>query len=195
MSKGLSMILISGTSHTGKSTLASSIGARTGWHVQSTDKLGRHPGRPWPTVPAHVAEYYASLSDEAIYQFLLNHHQNMWPTIERLLSDHRVNQTPLILEGSALRADYVKDLARDETAIVFLHSDHDFLKDRMQRESGFDRLDQQSRRLVEVFIERSLRDSDQNLAAARHHGLPCVDVRDLQAVDALRETLITRIER
>lgn len=194
MTKGLSTILISGTSHTGKSTLASSIGTRTGWQVQSTDKLGRHPGRPWPTVPAHVAEYYASLSNETIYQFLLNHHQNMWPTIERLLSDYRVNETPLVLEGSALRADYVKDLARDETTIVFLHSDHDFLRGRMQRESGFDTLDEQNRRLVEAFIERSLHDNDQNLAAARRHGLSCVDVRDLQAVDRLRETLIERVE-
>lgn len=189
---GISSVLISGTSHTGKSTLASSICEASGWAILSTDRLGRHPGRPWPTVRPHVAEFFASLSDETIYQLLLHHHENMWPLIERLLLDHRWSEKPLVLEGSALRPEYLKDLASKETAMICLYSDHDFLRDRMQRQSGFDRLDERHRGIVRKFIQRSLHDNDRNLAAAREHGLHCIDVRDLQAVDALRAELIER---
>ncbi len=39
-------ILIGGTSHAGKSTLAQSLAAKLGWNYLSTDKLARHPGKP-----------------------------------------------------------------------------------------------------------------------------------------------------
>jgi 2-phosphoglycerate kinase len=41
------VILIGGSSHVGKSTLGQSLAAKLGWSYCSTDKLARHPGRPW----------------------------------------------------------------------------------------------------------------------------------------------------
>ncbi len=41
------VILIGGSSHAGKSTLGQAIAAKLGWSYRSTDKLARHPGRPW----------------------------------------------------------------------------------------------------------------------------------------------------
>lgn len=74
-----SVLLIFGTSHVGKSTLANRLGEALGWQMTSTDSLARHPGRPWPEVKAPVAEYYSSLSDETISWFPRAHHENMRP--------------------------------------------------------------------------------------------------------------------
>ncbi|MGI9450765.1 MAG: hypothetical protein ACR2QH_09045 [Geminicoccaceae bacterium] len=186
MSNRISCLLIAGTSHTGKSTLAMSIGEALGWSILSTDKLARHPGRPWPTVLPPIAEYYARLTSETIYQFLLHHHQNMWPHIRRLIQDHRDNEIPFVLEGSALRPEYIASQAAPETMIVCLHADHAFLRHRMYRQSGYEQLEQDHQAIVDKFIERSLRDNDENLSAARDHGLQCIDARDQEAVDRFR---------
>ena len=63
------VILIGGSSHAGKSPLGLSLAAKFGWSYRSTDKLARHPGRPWVSankkaIPEHVAEHYGTLSVE-----------------------------------------------------------------------------------------------------------------------------------
>lgn len=189
VSDRISSLLISGTSHTGKSTLASSIGETFGWSVLSTDQLARHPGRPWPKVPPHNAEYYSCLSAKTIYQFLLQHHENMWPNIRRLISENRDKGVPFVLEGSALRPEYIVTQASRKTATVCLYSDQDFLRVRMRKQSCYDHLDESHRAIVDKFIDRSLRDNDENLAAARSLGLQCIDVRDTDAVEQFRAAL------
>ena len=47
MDEDTRVILIGGSSHTGKSTAAREIAGRLGWSHLSTDSLARHPGRPW----------------------------------------------------------------------------------------------------------------------------------------------------
>lgn len=67
-------LLIAGTPHYCKSTLARRVGAALQWPVTSTDELARHPGRPWPRPPELVRKYYENLSDETIDHFLRWHH-------------------------------------------------------------------------------------------------------------------------
>ncbi|MGI9449300.1 MAG: hypothetical protein ACR2QH_01370 [Geminicoccaceae bacterium] len=179
----ISSLLIAGTSHTGKSTFASLIGQSLGWSIFSTDQLARHPGRPWPKVAPHIAEYYSRLSAESIYQFLLHHHENMWPGIRRLVSENRDQDIRFVLEGSALRPEYIATLKLDETAVVYFYADHDFLRGRMHSESRYDDLDESHQTAVDKFINRSLRDNDEQLATARSHRLACIDVRDATAVE------------
>ena len=56
------ILLIGGASHVGKSTLAHSLASHLDCNYYSTDKLARHPGRPWQSepkdIPQHVAEHY-----------------------------------------------------------------------------------------------------------------------------------------
>ena len=47
----IKLILIGGTSHTGKSTLARQLAEELGWNYLSTDQLARHPGRPTTMMP------------------------------------------------------------------------------------------------------------------------------------------------
>lgn len=70
----LRVVLIGGTSHTGKSTVAKRIAEKIGATCVSTDSLARHPGRPWPAardVPPHVVRHYLELGDHALITSVL----------------------------------------------------------------------------------------------------------------------------
>ena len=66
-----------------------------------------------------MAEFYSLLSDETIFQFLLQHHQNMWPAIRRLVCGLCAEKIPFVLEGSALRPEYVAGLDGAVTEVVY----------------------------------------------------------------------------
>ena len=78
------VLLIGGTSHTGKSTLGTRLAHERNGVYQSTDTLARHPGRPWKTfpetVPPHVAEHYLTLTPPELIADVVRHYtQNVWP--------------------------------------------------------------------------------------------------------------------
>jgi hypothetical protein len=185
------LLLIFGTSHTGKSTLAARLGAALGWPVTSTDMLARHPGRPWPEVRPQVAEFYASLTDPTILWFLHVHHENMRPLLLRTIADAAAAGTGAILEGSALRPGYVAGVDRRQALAVGLHAPPGFLRARMEAESGHARQDEPRRHLIERFITRSLADNEAIVAEARRLGLRLVDVSDPGALDRLAAELAT----
>ena len=134
----LRVILIGGASHTGKTTLAESLGKMLNWSASSTDSLARHPGRPWPSVRPHVGEHYLKLSQEAIFQFLLVHHANMWPSTRDLISRHVSGSIAdaLVLEGSALRPEYVAELDILAIEAVWLTASDRLIRDRILRYPG-----------------------------------------------------------
>jgi cytidylate kinase len=80
------VVLIGGTSNTGKSTIARTLAERLGYEYASTDLLARHPGHPWRTtereVPAAVAEHYGSLTVDELIGSVLAHYERLWPRIE-----------------------------------------------------------------------------------------------------------------
>lgn len=67
-----------GASRVGKSTLAQFLASHLQWNFCSTDKLARHPGRPWRTenreIPQHVARYYQRQSADVLLQDILYHY-------------------------------------------------------------------------------------------------------------------------
>ena len=90
--RDLRVVLIGGSSHAGKSTLAQSLASHLGWSCRSTDEgLAPHPGRPWQVkpreVPKHVADHYLSLSvDELITDVLRHYKGNVWPLIKDIVT-------------------------------------------------------------------------------------------------------------
>lgn len=188
----LSTILIAGTSHVGKSTLAGLLSARLGWEAISTDSLARHPGRPWQGIPAPVEEYYTQLSADTIHWFLKVHHQNIWPLIHSLIDSKSGTDNPLIFEGAALRPEFIAPLLGDTVAGVFLHAGNDFLLERMRSHARYDDATAGQRRIMDAFIERSLRENTDMLASAQEHRLPIVDVSAPYAFDGLVAELTAR---
>ena len=87
------VLLIGGSSHVGKSTLAESLATLLGWTHVSTDRLARHPGRPWASpprrVPDDVAEHYLKLSVDELIEDVLRHYEvNVWPKVEAIIASH-----------------------------------------------------------------------------------------------------------
>lgn len=191
MPTALQAILISGTSHVGKSTLAEKLAARLGWDALSTDKLGRHPGRPWLGVPAPVAEFYQRLTPETIHWFLKVHHENMWRQIQPMIEAERAAGRRFVLEGAALRPEHVAPLLSEEVFGVLLAAPDDFLLGRMRAAAGYETRGPADRRLIDAFVDRSLRENATLAAEAREVGMRIVDVANEQALTNLFDELVT----
>lgn len=187
----LSGILISGSSHVGKSTLAARLAQALGCHAISTDSLARHPGRPWPEVRPPVAEYYSQLSLETVYWFLRAHHENMWLGLRQRIEAESCARKLFVFEGAALRPEYISTLLCDEISGVCLHANEDFLRERMRREAQYDQ-SKTSQRIINKFIDRSLRDNAEMYEAAQKYGVKTVDVAVDFAMDDLFDELLQR---
>jgi len=181
------LILIGGTSHTGKSTLAEAISRTHNDKLIATDSLGRHPGRPWPAVKPHVAEFYQRLSADSVYQFLLAHHSNLWPGIRALITRHRSEHptTRLIIEGSAIRPEFVADVSPKGKAVWLTASD-DFLAYRIYTASGFQQATSSRKKLIDQFLARSLTDNRHIVSSAGSLGLRLIDIEGAGAVEELQ---------
>jgi 2-phosphoglycerate kinase len=175
MSNDASAVLVLGTSHVGKSSCARELSNVIGWPVISTDKLGRHPGRPWTNVPAPVTEFYLNLSDEAIHWFLRVHHENMHPVIRAAIQDAR-RRGAFILEGAALRPEYLVDWGVGDALVICLHADESILRERISAGSRYSEQPKETKLAIDMFIERSLRENVALVEAAKQHGLKLIDV-------------------
>ncbi|MBV6622364.1 MAG: (d)CMP kinase [Rivularia sp. (in: Bacteria)] len=153
------VILIGGSSHAGKSTLTQSLAAKLGWNYLSTDKLARHPGKPWiqinkKFIPEHVIEHYKNLSVEELFLDVISHYQkNVLPQVENIVR----SEEHLIIEGSALYPELVKNLVCENRvkAIWLTGSDRLFQK-RIYKESNFDNVGDEERYLIQKFLQRTL---------------------------------------
>lgn len=178
-------LLIGGSSHAGKSTLAAHIAAERGWACRSTDKLARHPGRPWApegsTVPPHVAEHYLNLSHEARLDSVLAHYRTMRPLIENVIRDAQ----PVVLEGSAL---WPETVATFGVPAVWLTGPERMFRERIHTESRYAQADEPGRRMIDNFLERTLRYDRAMREAVGRLGLPLIEV-DGRSLDDLARRL------
>ncbi|MBZ6076472.1 hypothetical protein [Microvirga puerhi] len=182
-------LLLLGTSHVGKSTCAHDLGNATEWPVISTDKLGRHPGRPWTGVPDAVTEFYLRLTDATIHWFLRVHHENMRPFIRETIKAAREAGRGFILEGSALRPEYLSDWEIGEALVICLHAESDALRERIEKGSAHSQQSDQTKRAIDKFVERSIRENEALVASANKQGIRLVDVTDLADLERLTHEL------
>ena len=196
----LQVVLIGGTSHAGKSTLAQSLGRTLGWECISTDSLARHPGRPWKAlqkpVPSHVVEHYSSLSAEALLADVLQHYQRMWPGIEDMVRRHASvsSKDGLILEGSALWPVSVASLTVENVRAVWLTASDEFLCQRIYSESQFDEATDQEKKLIQKFIDRTLLYNQRMIEEVRRLGLISINVEEVASLDNLSDRCLVSLQ-
>ncbi|MFC8623203.1 AAA family ATPase [Streptomyces anulatus] len=174
------VVLIGGTSNTGKSTVAGAVAERLGFEHRSTDGLARHPGRPWRTpeheVPPHVAEHYGTLTTDELLASVLDHYERLWPRIEELITERaRAGAPGLVLEGSALRPDRVARLTVPRTAAVWLTADDTVVRDRVRAAGRYEGATDTERHLMDRFLARTVRFQALVLEAVEAQGLDRVD--------------------
>ena len=192
----LRVILIGGSSHSGKSALSESIAENLGWHRISTDTLARHPGRPWrpapEKVPDHVAEHYLSLSVGELIVDVLHHYRvNVWPKVEKIVSSH-VNdpsQAGLIIEGSALWPELVATLNFDNIAALWLTASEAVFRHRIRDESLYHSKSLRERRMIDKFLERTLVYNAQMIEIVNRHGFILVDVQQSNLAELTQRCL------
>ena len=194
-----SVILIGGSSHAGKSSAAAALAARLDRPVLSTDSLARHPGRPWrpggEAPPPHVAEHYGALAPEELIASVLDHYRNMWPMVRALIERHVHEPAlgPLVLEGSALWPPSVAELDLASVGAVWITASGELFSSRIRRESDYARRDAEGRRLIDSFLARTEIYDARMMKAVRRLGLPFVEAKSGEAVQALADRCLRRI--
>jgi len=196
MENAKSIILIGGTSHVGKSTLAESLVRTLGWRQTSTDSLARHPGRPWRAnpddVPAHVKEHYGTLDVDQLMSSVLSHYDAMWePLIEPLLLDQPMDaKAPgLVLEGSALLPIKVAQVPTGRIFAVWLTASPGLISDRIHAESGYSVMAPAGRKLVDNFLRRTLAFNDFVRMEVDRLLLPHLEVDEMSAEELQKRCL------
>jgi predicted kinase len=180
------VLLIGGTSHVGKSTVARALAAGLGWRHLSTDRLARHPGRPWGTVPDHVREHYTSLPVPELTAAQLRHYEQMWPTIRAAVEESLASgEAGLVLEGSGIWPDRAAALDSAAVAGCWLTADAEVLGARIRAESRFDELPAAGQLLVTKFVGRTVGFEERLRAALEEAGRTGIDTGDSPAVDEL----------
>ncbi|WP_420168615.1 AAA family ATPase [Streptomyces violaceoruber] len=194
------VVLIGGTSNTGKSTVAGRLAERLGFEHRSTDGLARHPGRPWRTpeheVPPHVAEHYATSTPDELLASVLAHYERLWPRIEELITDRaRPGAAGLVLEGSALMPERVARLTVPRTAAVWLTADDAVLRDRVRTAGRYARASEKERLLMDRFLARTHRFQTRTVEAAESLGLARLDVGGGRTVEELADAVMATAAR
>lgn len=187
-SKETRVILIGGSSHAGKSTLAQDLAAKLNWNYRSTDKLARHPGRPWiqenkKFIPQHVVEHYKNLSPEALFLDVISHYEkNVLPQIENIVRCEEC----LIIEGSALYPGLVENLVSENgIKAIWLTGSEQLFRNRIYKASNFDNLGDEERYLIEKFLQRTLLYNQRMMELVRNLGFMYINVESISNTDEL----------
>lgn len=195
----LRVVLIGGTSHTGKTTVAKRIAEWIGATYVSTDSLARHPGRPWPAardVPPHVVRHYLELGDHALVTSVLTHYRNMWPLIEALVRKHAAdNAQRLVLEGSGVLPEDVAKSRLPGVAAIWLTADKQLLQARMYKESRYDERDAQGRTLIDKFLTRAVNFDRAMMASVKKLGLSYLEIAEVTSTDTAAEQCLARLTK
>ena len=177
------VILIGGTSHTGKSTVARLIASRLDWTYRPTDKMARHPGRPWPIpdrpVPPHVAEHYLTLSvDELIEDVVRHYTANVWPQVIALVEHHTTDTTAggLVIEGSAVLPELAARVNLPGVASVWFSVDDELLRERLYTSSRHEKRSSRVRAMIEKFLARAQAFNNRTVDICERLGLVQVEV-------------------
>ena len=192
------VLLIGGTSHVGKSTLAQALADQLGGDHVSTDSLARHPGRPWATshgpFPEHVATHYLSLSIDELTTEYLRHYQRLWPRVEEIVATRAADARarPLILEGSGVLPHRVAALKTPDTAAVWLTASTGVLRERMYSASRFAGLAAEEKVIVEKFLGRTERYDRLTLSAVSSLGFTSIDASEAPSTAELVKQCLQR---
>jgi 2-phosphoglycerate kinase len=190
---GPRVILIGGTSHAGKSSLAGEIARRLGYEALSTDKLARHPGRPWrqgdAPIPPHVAEHYSTLQPDELIASVTRHYEAMWPMVRELVERRAADPgTPgLVLEGSALLPQLAGAVRSARVAALWVHADEALIEARMRHASRFEAAAPAERALIEAFLERTRLYQRRMLAVMAELGLPGLEARAGEPIESVAD--------
>jgi 2-phosphoglycerate kinase len=190
------IVLIGGTSHTGKSTLAESLAAQSGFKNISTDSLARHPGRPWKQrpeeIPLPVQQHYSALPVDELVSQVVKHYEKLWPLILSVIESYK---NGLILEGSALLPKLIHQMNFKKIPAVWLTSTDSFLKDRIYKSSDYFNKSIKEKYLIDKFVKRTFAFNKMILKEAKQLNFLFLEVEKIGNVEDLANEYIRLIRK
>ena len=179
------VILMGGSSHSGKSTLAQDLAYRLDADNLSTDSLARHPGRPWRAtpdlIPAHVRTHYASLPVATLVAEVLAHYQRLWPRVQSHIEKHLEAGSArcLVVEGSALWPALVSPLLQNlEITARWLTVRDEVFRTRIYDNSNYYRTQPPEQQLIDQFLARTIGFNKLMMDQVHRLHLPYIDTED-----------------
>ena len=155
------IILIGGTSHSGKTTVGRAMAEQLNAVLLSTDSLARHPGRPWKpageAVPAHVVDYYTHYDLNEQLDAVITHYQHLQQRIESHVHCALAEDTPLVVEGSALLPEHWAERKDPRLHVLWLLTTPTLLRTRIYIESNYAHRNPEQQQLIDAFVQRSIR--------------------------------------
>lgn len=186
------VLLIGGSSHAGKSCLGQLISAHLGYDYCATDKLARHPGRPWRStsdaVPIHVVDHYQSLSaNELVTDVLAHYRDNLWPLVQNTVTTRArdISTSQIVVEGSAILPELVVTLGLSNIAAIWLIASNRFFKQRIYEGSRYTTKSAFDKKLIDKFLERTCTYNEWIVNEVKRLGLVSVDVESMSDMDEL----------
>ncbi|MBX2877297.1 MAG: hypothetical protein KTR30_34570 [Saprospiraceae bacterium] len=171
-------LLIGGTSHLGKSTLASQLVKILDAEQISTDQLARHPGRPWKAtmdlIPKHVIEHYEQLGIDELIEDVSAHYQRQWPRVQALIADKK--SAVLIIEGSAIGPSWVASHLTDNIVGIWLVASPELIKQRIYTNSHYEQKSSRAQVLIDKFCQRSIQFNELIKTEVRRYSLPYLEI-------------------
>ncbi|MEO1790512.1 MAG: hypothetical protein AAFR34_12490 [Pseudomonadota bacterium] len=117
------------------------------------------------------------MSPGAAHWFLQVHHHNMRPVIGHVINSVSVG-AGLVMEGAALRPEYLEGWGIPPKSAVCLYADANTLKTRMRENSEYATHAPDMRMAIDAFIQRSLTENDVLAEASARRGLCLLDTTD-----------------
>ena len=155
------IILIGGTSHSGKTTVGRALAEQLNAVLLSTDSLARHPGRPWKPggqpVPPHVVDYYTQRDPGEQLDSVISHYQQLQQRIENYVHCALAEDTPLVVEGSALLPEHWAERKDPRLHVMWLLTAPTLLRTRIYIESNYAQRSAEQQDLIDAFVQRSVR--------------------------------------
>ena len=147
----------------GKTTVARIIAGRLNYDCISTDDIGAaiasvtdrdsHPAFHYMEHDDY-REYYVTSSRDELIRDINNQHEALWPALRTLFRNHSTWSTDTVVEGWALRPEYVSRLSGD-IAGLFLLSDEALIEERT-RSSDFSQGASDKEEMIRRYLDRSL---------------------------------------
>jgi 2-phosphoglycerate kinase len=182
------VILIGGAPLTGKTTVALRLAAQLGYGCLSTDDIGTalkavttpqtHPDLH-PEAGRDYREYLLQYGVDELVSDVQRQHRALWPAVAAVVREHAMWRGPAIIEGYALRPEWVASLDVRGVATVWLVADASAFRRRVLQDGPFLEYLQGSGRtaeLVDRYVERSVRLNRLIADQAGRLGLPLVTV-------------------
>ncbi len=196
MGRPARVLLIGGTSHVGKSTLAATLAERLGWQLLSTDQLARHPGRPWRSdaqaLPEVVVQHYSTLATAELTAEVVRHYErNVWPIAEAIVRCRVANpyDDGLVLEGSAVLPQRVAEAGLERVSAIWLQAPGTEIEARIRASSGYAGREPHERQLIDAFLDRSLAFGALLATQVAALGLRSLSAAETGAIDGILQDL------